>query len=206
MSATPKSSVLDVSDCIFIFFSNLSISQECHSGVVDYRRKLGVKPNKSKLSSSDATLKLVACQVAINSPKVKAVLFGKDAYKNGVRTSSTQKFIDEIGELRAISGHMLGAAKVLIPMKTFGRPAFIKSGRWNIRNYGSPRFTGFLFVSRYRFNNLSCGYPSLRARISYYSEGPTSLQPNNVSLELIDVLLGQPVPFDERYFGLQKVH
>ncbi|GJY88918.1 hypothetical protein Tco_0503546 [Tanacetum coccineum] len=49
-----------------------------YSGVVDYRRKLGVKPNKSKLSSSDAALKLVACQVAINSPKVKAVLYGKD--------------------------------------------------------------------------------------------------------------------------------
>ncbi|GKG45600.1 hypothetical protein Tco_0498046, partial [Tanacetum coccineum] len=28
---------------------------------------------------------------------------------------STQKFIDEIGELRAISGHMLGAAEVRIP-------------------------------------------------------------------------------------------
>ncbi|GKB84320.1 retrovirus-related pol polyprotein from transposon TNT 1-94 [Tanacetum coccineum] len=36
----------------------------------------------------------------------------------------------------------------------FGRPAFIKRGRWNIGNYGSPRLTGFLFVSRYRFKNL----------------------------------------------------
>ncbi|GKG20591.1 hypothetical protein Tco_0380392, partial [Tanacetum coccineum] len=27
----------------------------------------------------------------------------------------TQKFVDEIGELRAISGHMLGAARVKIP-------------------------------------------------------------------------------------------
>ncbi|GKD68634.1 hypothetical protein Tco_1322724, partial [Tanacetum coccineum] len=28
---------------------------------------------------------------------------------------STQKFIDEVGELRAISGHMLGATGVQIP-------------------------------------------------------------------------------------------
>nr|GEW32468.1 histone-lysine N-methyltransferase ASHH3-like isoform X1 [Tanacetum cinerariifolium] len=66
-------------------FVQFGADQDCHCGAVGCRRKLGVKPNKSKLSSSDAALKLVACQVAINSPKVKAVLSGKDAYKNGVR-------------------------------------------------------------------------------------------------------------------------
>ncbi|GJV27095.1 hypothetical protein Tco_1383543 [Tanacetum coccineum] len=49
---------------------------------------------------------------------------------------------------------MLGAAGVQIPENNFGQPAFIKRGRWNIGNYGSLRFTGFLIVSRYRFNNL----------------------------------------------------
>lgn len=54
--------------------------QDCHCGAAGCRRKLGVKPNnnKAKLSSSDAALKLVACEVAINSPKVKAVVSGKD--------------------------------------------------------------------------------------------------------------------------------
>lgn len=52
--------------------------QDCHCGAVDCRRKLGVKPNKSKFPSSDAALKIVACQVAINSPKVKAVVSDKD--------------------------------------------------------------------------------------------------------------------------------
>ncbi|GKF80826.1 hypothetical protein Tco_0239428 [Tanacetum coccineum] len=32
----------------------------------------------------------------------------------------TQKFIDEIGELRAISGHILGAAGVQIPENNLG--------------------------------------------------------------------------------------
>ncbi|GKB19344.1 histone-lysine N-methyltransferase ASHH3-like protein isoform X1, partial [Tanacetum coccineum] len=59
-------------------FVQFGADQDCHCGAVGCRRKLGVKPNKSKLSSSDAALKLVACQVAINSPKVKAVLSGKD--------------------------------------------------------------------------------------------------------------------------------
>nr|XP_043632350.1 histone-lysine N-methyltransferase ASHH3-like isoform X2 [Erigeron canadensis] len=61
-------------------FVQFGADQDCHCGAVDCRRKLGVKPNKS-----NAALKIVACQVAINSSKVKAVLSGKDAYKNGVR-------------------------------------------------------------------------------------------------------------------------
>ncbi|GJR24057.1 hypothetical protein Tco_0972584 [Tanacetum coccineum] len=68
--------------------------------------------------------------------------------------STTQEFADEVGELRAISDHMLGAAGVPNTRGQFKRPACIKRGRWNIRIYGSLRFTGFLFVSRYRLKNL----------------------------------------------------
>ncbi|KAF5769437.1 putative [histone H3]-lysine(4) N-trimethyltransferase chromatin remodeling SET family [Helianthus annuus] len=66
-------------------FVQFGADQDCHCGAVDCRRKLGVKPNKSKFPSSVAALKMVTCQVAINSPKVKALLSGKDAYNNGVR-------------------------------------------------------------------------------------------------------------------------
>lgn len=66
-------------------FVQFGADQDCHCGAVGCRKKLGVKPNKSKFPSSDAALKIVACQVAINSPKVKALLYGKDAYQNGVR-------------------------------------------------------------------------------------------------------------------------
>ncbi|KAL8193924.1 hypothetical protein R6Q57_026166 [Mikania cordata] len=61
-------------------FVQFGADQDCHCGAVGCRRKLGVKPNKSKFPSSDAALKMVACQVAINSPKVKAVLSGKDVF------------------------------------------------------------------------------------------------------------------------------
>ncbi|XP_076892187.1 histone-lysine N-methyltransferase ASHH3-like isoform X1 [Bidens hawaiensis] len=72
-------------------FVQFGADQDCHCGAVGCRRKLGVKPNKSKPPSSDATLKMVACQVAINSPKLKAVLSGKDAYKNGARQAGCSR-------------------------------------------------------------------------------------------------------------------
>lgn len=56
-------------------FVQFGADQDCHCGAADCRRKLGVKPNKSKFPSSDAALKMVACQVAINSPKVCMVVF-----------------------------------------------------------------------------------------------------------------------------------
>ncbi|GJS03141.1 hypothetical protein Tco_0319649 [Tanacetum coccineum] len=43
---------------------------------------------------------------------------------------------------------------VQIPKEQFGQPAFIKRGRWNIRNYGSPRFNWVPYCSRFRINNL----------------------------------------------------
>ncbi|XP_048233444.1 histone-lysine N-methyltransferase ASHH3 isoform X2 [Ricinus communis] len=63
-------------------FVQFGADQDCHCGAVDCRRKLGVKPSKPKMSS-DAALKLVACQVAVSSPKLKAILSGKDVYQNG---------------------------------------------------------------------------------------------------------------------------
>ncbi|KAF8402445.1 hypothetical protein HHK36_013401 [Tetracentron sinense] len=61
--------------CMFVQFG---ADQNCYCGAVGCRQKLGVKPSKPKLSSSDAALKLVACQVAASSPKMQAILSGKD--------------------------------------------------------------------------------------------------------------------------------
>ncbi|XWS11505.1 hypothetical protein CRYUN_Cryun37aG0003800 [Craigia yunnanensis] len=58
-------------------FVQFGADQDCHCGAAGCRQKLGVKPSKPKMSS-DAALKLVACQVAVSSPTLKAVLFGKD--------------------------------------------------------------------------------------------------------------------------------
>ncbi|KAK6267455.1 hypothetical protein QUC31_011615 [Theobroma cacao] len=63
-------------------FVQFGADQDCHCGAAGCRQKLGVKPSKPKMSS-DAALKLVACQVAVSSPKLKAVLSGKDVNQNG---------------------------------------------------------------------------------------------------------------------------
>ncbi|KAJ4723964.1 Histone-lysine N-methyltransferase ASHH3 [Melia azedarach] len=63
-------------------FVQFGADQDCHCGAAGCRRKLGAKPSKPKISS-DAALKLVACQVAVSSPKLKAILSGKDFYQNG---------------------------------------------------------------------------------------------------------------------------
>nr|GMD71532.1 histone-lysine N-methyltransferase ASHH3-like [Ipomoea batatas] len=55
-------------------FVQFGADQDCHCGAVGCRRKLGVKPTKPKISSSDAALHLVACQVAATSPKVRTLL------------------------------------------------------------------------------------------------------------------------------------
>ncbi|KAI5675181.1 hypothetical protein M9H77_06131 [Catharanthus roseus] len=72
-------------------FVQFGADQDCHCGAVGCRRKLGVKPNKPKTPtptpSSDAALKIVACQVSVNSPKEKSVSHGKDVCAN--ETSST---------------------------------------------------------------------------------------------------------------------
>ncbi|KAL6320498.1 hypothetical protein AAG906_007577 [Vitis piasezkii] len=64
-------------------FVQFGADQDCHCGAVGCRRKLGVKPSKPKLASSDAALKLVACQVAMSSSKMKAILSGNNVYQNG---------------------------------------------------------------------------------------------------------------------------
>lgn len=64
-------------------FVQFGADQDCYCGAAGCRRKLGVKPNKPKMPSSDAALKLVARQVAVSSPKVKAILFGRNVYQNG---------------------------------------------------------------------------------------------------------------------------
>ncbi|KAA0060212.1 histone-lysine N-methyltransferase ASHH3 [Cucumis melo var. makuwa] len=58
-------------------FVQFGADQDCHCGAVDCRRKLGVRPTKPK-TSSDAALKLVASQVAVSSPKLKAYLSRRD--------------------------------------------------------------------------------------------------------------------------------
>ncbi|GJV78630.1 hypothetical protein Tco_1514500 [Tanacetum coccineum] len=157
----------------------------------------------------------------------------------------------------------------------FGRLAFIKRGRWNIRNYGSPRLTGFLFVSRYRLKNLDFATGNISLRFpnvfccdpQALVDGFIPIEDNiglletkfneeaifvfvflkdvtgSVNLTLLSLFFGviatnfspellilkvvhfrskldsfnfkyfdsndvvpQPIPFDERHFGLQKVH
>ncbi|KAL8489826.1 hypothetical protein ACS0TY_025155 [Phlomoides rotata] len=65
-------------------FVQFGADQDCYCGAADCRKKLGVKPNKPKTPSSDAALKIVACQVAVNCPKAKAVESNKPVYTNGV--------------------------------------------------------------------------------------------------------------------------
>lgn len=61
----------------FSRFVQFGADQDCHCGAVGCRRKLGVKPNKPKISS-DAALKLVARQVVVSSPNLKALFPRKD--------------------------------------------------------------------------------------------------------------------------------
>ncbi|MCD7459844.1 hypothetical protein HAX54_042115 [Datura stramonium] len=65
-------------------FVQFGADQDCHCGAIECKRKLGIKPNKLKLSSSDAALKLVASQVAASSPKLKALVSAKHDYQTGV--------------------------------------------------------------------------------------------------------------------------
>ncbi|MBA0778630.1 hypothetical protein Gotri_006478 [Gossypium trilobum] len=74
----PLTFVVLVQSNKFSRFVQFGADQDCHCGAAGCRQKLGVKPSKSKMSS-DATLKLVACQVAVSSPTLKAVLFGNEA-------------------------------------------------------------------------------------------------------------------------------
>lgn len=79
---------------IFIFQSNkfsrfvqFGADQDCFCGASGCRQKLGVKPSKPKICS-DAALKLVACQVAVSSPQLKAISPGKDVRMGGCLTYS----------------------------------------------------------------------------------------------------------------------
>ncbi|KAK4482391.1 hypothetical protein RD792_009546 [Penstemon davidsonii] len=63
-------------------FVQFGADQDCHCGAAGCRQKLGVKPNKLKVPSSDTALKKVACEVAANSPKSKGVPSIKPVYTN----------------------------------------------------------------------------------------------------------------------------
>ncbi|KAJ4826545.1 Histone-lysine N-methyltransferase ashh3 [Turnera subulata] len=58
-------------------FVQFGADQDCHCGAIECRQKLGVKPSKPKVSS-DAVLKLVAPEMAVSSPKLKAIRSGQD--------------------------------------------------------------------------------------------------------------------------------
>ncbi|GMH08730.1 hypothetical protein Nepgr_010570 [Nepenthes gracilis] len=64
-------------------FVQFGADQDCHCGAAGCRQKLGARPNKPRTPSSDAALKFVANQMAVSSPKVKAILSGKNVYQNG---------------------------------------------------------------------------------------------------------------------------
>lgn len=65
--------------CRFVQFG---ADQDCYCGAIGCRQKLGSKPSKLKLSSSDTALQLVLCEMAASSPTVKALLYGKDVSYN----------------------------------------------------------------------------------------------------------------------------
>ncbi|XP_077235910.1 histone-lysine N-methyltransferase ASHH3-like isoform X3 [Tasmannia lanceolata] len=75
-------------------FVQFGADQNCHCGALGCRQKLGTKPGKPNLSSPDATLKLVACEVAASSPAVKALLFRKDSegFPTGVLDRGSSHF------------------------------------------------------------------------------------------------------------------
>jgi hypothetical protein len=77
-----KLCILVVQSNKFSRFVQFGADQDCHCGATDCRQKLGVRPAKPKMSS-DAALKLVAYQVAVSSPKLKAILSGKDVCIDG---------------------------------------------------------------------------------------------------------------------------
>ncbi|CAK7325030.1 unnamed protein product [Dovyalis caffra] len=86
-------------------FVQFGADQDCHCGASGCRQKLGVKASKPKMSS-DAALKLVACQVAVSSPKLKAILSGTDVYQNGgLRIGSSQR---ALGSLPTYSRNCIG--------------------------------------------------------------------------------------------------
>ncbi|KAK1356392.1 Histone-lysine N-methyltransferase ASHH3 [Heracleum sosnowskyi] len=64
-------------------FVQFGADQDCHCRAAGCRQKLGVKANKPKIPSSDATLKVVASQVTITLPRLKSILRRKDVYQNG---------------------------------------------------------------------------------------------------------------------------
>lgn len=67
-------------------FVQFGADQDCHCGAVDCRRKLGVKPNKSKMASSDAAFKTVQCHIAASSPKMRGIVPKKPVFTNGVQS------------------------------------------------------------------------------------------------------------------------
>ncbi|XP_062170373.1 histone-lysine N-methyltransferase ASHH3-like isoform X3 [Alnus glutinosa] len=100
-------------------FVQFGADQDCHCGAIDCRQKLGVRPAKPKMSS-DAALKLVAYQVAVSSPKLKAILSGRDVYQNGgLRVGSSHVR----NEPKAFSRNCIGEViRITRPMneRTFG--------------------------------------------------------------------------------------
>ncbi|CAI9106708.1 OLC1v1005925C1 [Oldenlandia corymbosa var. corymbosa] len=70
-------------------FVQFGADQNCYCGAAGCRQKLGVKPNKTRTTSSD-TLEMLTSHVALNSPKVKAFLSTKDGYANGVSSAGVR--------------------------------------------------------------------------------------------------------------------
>lgn len=77
-------------------FVQFGADEDCHCGAVRCRRKLGVKPNKPKLPASDTALKIVACQVAATSPKLKALLSTRHVYQTGVSPIGSSGYDSDI--------------------------------------------------------------------------------------------------------------
>lgn len=58
-------------------FVQFGADQNCYCGSVGCRKKLGSKPGKLKIPTSDDALELILCQMAASAPSSKSLLYAK---------------------------------------------------------------------------------------------------------------------------------
>ncbi|XP_076952973.1 putative histone-lysine N-methyltransferase ASHH4 isoform X2 [Bidens hawaiensis] len=79
-------------------FMRFGADQDCYCGSLGCRTKLGARPKKSNVST-DAAIKMVACQVAINTLEAKALLSGKkDKIEHGEMGQMLESLPKEFGK------------------------------------------------------------------------------------------------------------
>ncbi|KAG6467322.1 hypothetical protein ZIOFF_074879 [Zingiber officinale] len=64
-------------------FVQFGADQNCYCGSVGCRKKLGSKPGKLKIPTSDDSLELILCQMAASAPSSKSLLYAKTDLQSG---------------------------------------------------------------------------------------------------------------------------